>query len=53
MSDHPQCGTVIRRQPRHRRDCDTRTMRILALREARQRGELLIDPDRIANRMLG
>jgi anti-sigma28 factor (negative regulator of flagellin synthesis) len=53
MSDHPQCGSAIRTHPHHRRECDPRTARILALREARRRGELLIDPDRIARRMLG
>ncbi|MDZ7825494.1 MAG: flagellar biosynthesis anti-sigma factor FlgM [Gammaproteobacteria bacterium] len=53
MSDHPLHGTASRRHPRRRRQPDSRDARIAALREARLHGELVIDRDRIARRMLG
>lgn len=53
MSDHPLRGTASRRNPPCRREPGSRDTRIAALREARLQGELLIDRDRIARRMLG
>lgn len=53
MSDHPPCGAGVRRQAGRRHQAGIRTARVAALREARRRGDLVIDPDRIARRMLG
>jgi anti-sigma28 factor (negative regulator of flagellin synthesis) len=53
MNDHPLRGTASCRHPRRRREPDVRNGRIAVLRQARLQGELVIDRDRIAQRMLG